>query len=82
MGLPIEIIGNVTDIEIVAVGSSIREISRLRKMYGYSRWRKLKGRATIRLPDGTVCEAELHWYEAHGIGRKDIKVKRILSEPG
>ncbi len=81
MAPPIEIIGEVTDIETIAVGSSIREIARLRKMYGRGRWRKLKGRATVRLPDYMVCEAELHWYEAHRIGRKDIKVKRILSEP-
>jgi hypothetical protein len=81
MALPIEILGEITEIETMSVGGSIREIARLRKMYGYGRWRKLKGRAAIRLPDGTVCEAELHWYEAHGIGRKDMKIKRILSEP-
>ncbi|MCH7989564.1 MAG: hypothetical protein IID46_10520, partial [Planctomycetes bacterium] len=54
--------------------------ARLRKVYGMGRWRKLKGRATVRLPDDTLCKAEIHWYEAHGIGRKDIKIKRILSE--
>ena len=49
-------------------------------MYGEGRWRKLKGWATVRLPDNALCEAEIHWYEAHGIGKKDIKTKRVLSE--
>jgi hypothetical protein len=75
-----EIIGEITDIETIAVGSSIREVARLRKVYGAGRWRKLKGIAMIRLPDGTICEAEVHWYEAHGIGKKEIKIKRILWE--
>jgi hypothetical protein len=75
-----EIIGDITDIEIIAVGSSIRGIVRLRKAYGAGRWRKLKGIAMVRLPDGTVCKAEVHWYEAHGVGKRDIKVKRILDE--
>jgi len=73
-----EIIGEITDIETIAVGSSIREVARLRKVYGAGRWRKLKGMATVCLSDGTVCEAEIHWYEAHGIGRKEFKIKRIL----
>ena len=64
-----EIIGDIINIEIIAVGSSIREVERLRKTYGSGRWRKLKGLAMIRLQDGSICEAELHWYEAHGIGR-------------
>jgi hypothetical protein len=55
-----------------------REVQRLRKIYGQGRWRKLKGIATIQLEDGTVCSAELHWYEAHGIGKKEIKIKYIL----
>jgi hypothetical protein len=76
--LDFEIIGEITNIEIIAVGNSIRELERLRKVYGSSRWRKLKGIATISLNDGTVCEAELHWYEAHGIGKKEIKIKYIL----
>ncbi len=75
-----EIIGEITDIKVVAVGSSIREISRLRKVYGRGRWRKLKGVTTVRLVDDTVCDAEVHWYEAHGIGRKELKIKRILWE--
>ena len=76
----IEIVGEITDIETIAVGSSIREIARLRKMYGQGHWRKHKGRAIVRLQDDTLCEAEVHWYEAHGIGRKERKIKRILSE--
>lgn len=73
-----EIIGEITNIEIIAVGNSIRELERLRKTYGSGRWRKLKGFATISLDDGTIYEAELHWYEAHGIGKKEIKIKRFL----
>lgn len=74
----VEIVGDISEIETIAVGRSIREIPRLQRSYGSGRWRRMKGRATVRLPDGTICEAELHWYEAHGVGRKDIKVKRIL----
>jgi hypothetical protein len=75
----IELVSEIVDIEIIAVGRSIRELDRLKKLYGEGRWRKRKGRAMIRLPDGTLCNAEIHWYEAHGIGRKDIKIKRILT---
>jgi hypothetical protein len=73
-----EIIGKITDIETIAIGSSIHDIVRLRKMYGKGRWRKLKGVATVRLRSGRIRLAELHWYEAHGIGRKDVKRKRYL----
>lgn len=73
-----DVIGEITDIETIASGSAIREAKRLRKAYGEGRWRKLKGIATIRLNDGTICEAELHWYEAHTIGKKEIKLKRLL----
>ena len=73
-----EIIGKITNIETIAVGNSIREVLRLRKLYGIGRWRKLKGTATICLSDRTVCKAEIHWYEAHGIGKKEIKIKHIL----
>ena len=76
--LSFEIIGEITDIKIIAVGSSIREHARLRKQYGIGRWRKLKGRATIRLSNGRIRIAEIHWYEAHGIGRKEFKRKRYL----
>jgi hypothetical protein len=73
-----EIIGEIENIEIVAVGGRIRDIMRLRRQHGEARWRKLKGFARIRLQNGRICNAELHWYEAHGIGRKNIKIKRTL----
>ncbi|MBU1753410.1 hypothetical protein KKG56_06100 [bacterium] len=75
-----EILGEIIDIEIIAVDNSIREIARLRKIYGAGRWRKLKGIVTVCLPDGMMCKAEVHWYEAHGIGKKEIKIKHILGE--
>jgi len=73
-----EIIGDLTHVETFATESSIREIARLRKLYGRGRWRKRKGIARVRLEDGTVVLAELPWYEAHGIGRKDLKIKHII----
>ena len=73
-----EIISDVTNIEIIAAGQGIRELSRLRKQYGRGRWRKLKGVATVVLADGTARTAEVHWYEASGIGRKEYKLKRFL----
>ena len=75
---PFEIISEITDIETIAVGSAIREITRLREQYGQGRWPKLKGIATIRFPSGRIRRAELHWYEAHGVGRKELKRKRYL----
>jgi hypothetical protein len=75
-----ELIGPIGKIEIIAVGKSIREIGRLRRVYGASRWRKLKGVGLVRLPDGFVGQAELHWYEAHGIGKKEMKIKRLLED--
>ena len=80
MDLEVEILSEITGIETIAIASSIREVARLRRTYGPGRWRKIKGQATVRLPDDTICLAEVHWYEAHGIGKKEIKVKRILSE--
>jgi hypothetical protein len=73
-----EILGKISNIKPIAVGSRIHVISRLRKMYGKGRWRKLKGVATIRMRSGRVRLAELHWYEAHGIGRKEMKRKLYL----
>ena len=78
--MKIEILSEITPIETIAIGNSIRDLARLRKRYGDGRWRKLKGVATVRLPDGTVCDAEVHWYEAHGIGKKEIKVKHTIGE--
>lgn len=76
--MPFEIVGEITEVETIAVGTRIRELPRLRRLHGAGRWRKLKGVALIRLGSGKVRKAELHWYEAHGIGRKEIKRKRYL----
>ena len=73
-----ELISDITDIERIAVRGSIRDLERLRKSYGSGRWRKLKGIARVRLEDGSECDAELHWYEAHGIGKKEMRVKELL----
>lgn len=72
------IIGDITQIETFAVGRKIRELARLRKRYGRGRWRKRKGIARVELVDGTVRVAEIHWYEATGIGKKEFKIKRYL----
>lgn len=73
-----EIIGDLTDIELIATGPSIRILPLLRKRYGRGRWRKLKGKALVRLVDGTVRRTELHWFEAHGIGKRKMRIKRFL----
>ena len=73
-----EIISQVSDTQRIAVGSSIHEIARLRKQFGRGRWRKLKGVATVRLANGRIRKVELHWYEAHGIGKRKLKIKRYL----
>jgi hypothetical protein len=71
-------IWEITNIETIAFKSSIRELQRLRSLYGGRRWMKRKGVARVRLFDDTIHEAEVHWYEAHSIGKKDIKIKRLL----
>lgn len=73
-----EVLDDISNVETIAVGTSIRDLPRLRRVYGKGRWRKMKGVARVRLRDGRVHLAELHWYEAHGIGRKEIKRKRNL----
>ncbi|MGQ0655834.1 MAG: hypothetical protein ACT4P4_26850 [Betaproteobacteria bacterium] len=73
-----EIVGPITGIEIIAIGRSIRQISRLRDQYGHGRWRKLKGIANVRVAPGALRRAEVHWYEAHGIGRVRFKIKRFI----
>jgi len=73
-----EVIGQITDVETIAVGSKIRDIIRLRQEFGAGRWRKLKGVATVKLLNGRIRRVELHWYEAHGIGRKKMKIKRYF----
>ena len=75
-----ELLGNIANIKTFASGSGIREIARLRRMYGSGRWRKRKGVARVRLSDGSVHVAEIHWYEAAGIGRKEVKIKHLLRD--
>lgn len=70
-----EIVGSITNIEAIAAGVGVRDRARLRRKYGAGRWRKLKGVARVRLPDGAIRLAEIHWYEAHGIGKKEFKLK-------
>lgn len=70
--------GEITGVVTIAVGKAVQVRSKLVKTYGQGRWRKLKGVGFVELPDGSVHHAELHWYEAHGIGRKDMKVKHLL----
>ena len=73
-----EILGTISEIEVIAVDASIRDLARLRRFYGPGRWRKLKGVALVRLPSGVTRAAEIHWYEAHGIGRREYKIKHLL----
>lgn len=78
MDSAIKILGDITSIETIATGRGIRELARLRRVYGPGRWRKLKGIARVRLPDGSRCVAEIHWYECHGIGRREFKIKQFV----
>ena len=73
-----EIIGEITESETIAIGNSINELPRLIKLYGKGRWQKRKGKAKITLLDNTIHNAEIHWYEAHGIGKKEYKIKYLL----
>jgi hypothetical protein len=73
-----EILGEISEVETFATASGIREVARLRKVYGRGRWRKRKGTTRVRLTDGSVHLAEVHWYEAAGIGRKEFKIKHLL----
>ena len=70
-----EIIGPIRDVETIAAGPAVRQLRRLRRQYGRGGWRKQKGVATVRLQNGAVHQAEVHWYEAHGIGRREVKIK-------
>ena len=74
----LEIVGEIAQVETIASGAGIREIARLRKIYGRGRWRKRKGVGHVRLEDGSIHLAEIHWYEASGIGRKEFKIKALL----
>jgi hypothetical protein len=71
-----KIIGVIRAVETIASGRGVRDRRRLNREYGVANWRKMKGIATVQLADGTICDAELHWYEAHGIGKKEIKFKK------
>ena len=73
-----EIVGEITEVEVIAIGRRIRVLRELTERYGKGRWRKLKGTALVRLANGRIRRAELHWYEAHGIGKKEIKRKRYV----
>ncbi|MGD0228166.1 MAG: hypothetical protein ABSF71_38165 [Terriglobia bacterium] len=75
-----ELVSHIANVEVIAAGPGIRVRSYLRKAYGRGRWRKMKGTATIRLANGALRAVELHWYEAHGIGQRDMKIKRYLDE--
>ena len=75
-----EIVGEITVVETIATGQRIRDLRRLRRSYGKGRWRKVKGIARVRLVTGRIRLAELHWYEAHGIGKREIKRKRYLDD--
>ena len=70
--------GEIREIEIIATGHRIKNLNRLNKVYGKANWRKLKGICNVKLEDGTVLKAEVHWYEGHGMGKKEIKIKRYL----
>jgi hypothetical protein len=75
-----EILSQISNFETIAVGRAIRALEKIRKRYGPGRWRKLKGEAMVRLTNGRTRRAEVHWYEAHGVGRKGFKIKRFLDE--
>lgn len=76
-----EVVGPIRLIETIAAGKGIRESRRLVRTYGVAFWRKRKGFATVRWPDGRLQAVEVHWYGAHGVGRKELKIKRIVDRP-
>jgi hypothetical protein len=73
-----EIVGDITNVQVIATGRGIRRLKTLRKRHGGKHWRKLKGDATVRLGNGSLRRAEIHWYEAHGVGKRGLKIKRFL----
>ena len=76
--MQLEILGEIRDVETIATGRGVYIRRYLDRTYGKGHWRKMKGTATVRLADGSICEAEVHWFEAHGIGQKDFKIKRAI----
>ncbi len=77
-GMYFQIVDDIADVEVIAVGGAINDVMRLRRQFGPGRWRKMKGIARVRLEQGQIRLAELHWYEAHGIGRRKMKIKQFL----
>ncbi|MBI2267360.1 MAG: hypothetical protein HYU64_19705 [Armatimonadetes bacterium] len=73
-----KIIGKIRRIETIATGHGVRNLNRLNKVYGRANWRKLKGIGRVELEDGAILEAELHWYDGHGVGKRELKIKRYL----
>ena len=73
-----KLLSEIRNIETIASGHGVHIRRHLERAYGRGRWRKMKGFATVELEDGTIDEAEIHWFEAHGIGRKDFKIKRMM----
>jgi hypothetical protein len=73
-----KIIGGIHQVEVIATGNGIRDLNRLNKVYGKANWRKLKGICRVLLEDGAELEAEVHWYDGHGVGKKEVKIKRYL----
>jgi len=78
MMMKFEILNEIRDIETIAAGRGVYIWHYLERTYGKGRWRKMKSIATVQLADGRICEAEIHWFESHGIGRKDFKIKRVI----
>jgi hypothetical protein len=77
--MALEILSEIKDVEVIATDRDAHMRRYVDRIYGAGRWRKMKGIATVRLADGTICQAEIRWFEAHGIGRKDAKVKRVIA---
>ena len=75
-----EVLGQISNVETIAAGRGIRTLTEIRERYGPGRWRKLKGVATVRLASSRIRRAEVHWYEAHGVGQKGFKIKRFLDD--
>ena len=76
----VELVRGPWHVTTMASGGSVRDARRLQRVHGPGRWRKRKGVAIVRLPDGSLCEAEVHWYEAHGVGRRELNLKRLLDD--
>lgn len=73
-----EIVGPIDSAKTIARGSGIRELKRLKRSYGFGKWRKRKGIALIKLENGELLTAELHWYEASGVGKHEFKIKKLM----